>query len=249
VTDASLAAHPLRSYNDAMGGDGNSTDGPGGFGPNFVLAYSLVSGQADDGIEHEGSAQVGVLLGNLFDARRARPFSKSPPAALGLSVPYWGPTYVVRNVFRRHSPENWPNAPRRSDTCLILKIKRGGKVKDPIGHVYFLHNTAYSPREQDPRFSCITVRRKPWGDYLWGANNLALLANPFKPHPGKHVTWSPHNVMVHDYARFPKLVGRTHIPISPAGLANAEPLPNINDAGPWAAAQGPPLIGAAEHAR
>jgi len=91
-----------------------------------------------------------------------RPLTRGPPAALGLAVPYWGPTYIINNVFRRHSPEGWGPPPGFRDQGILLKLKRD-IAAEPNGFVYFLHNTAYSPQPDEARFMSIVPNLPKWG--------------------------------------------------------------------------------------
>lgn len=247
ITDCSFEAHPLRSYNDGVGGNINFGPGPGGFGPNFVFSYNFVSGAADDAIEHEGSCANGIILGNTFDNRILRPDTRGSASPLAMSSTYWGPTMVARNRFVRHSPEGWGSTDPRENRGPILKIKRFSPAKNSYGNdgrILLFNNTAYAPSiELAFHKACPTM--EGWGGHLRGHNNLFLTREgPSDSFPGEDVVWSPSNRIVLEWSEWPAM--QLGIPAlkSAAGLRVADPLPNVTDGGPFAVEAANGLIGA-----
>lgn len=202
ITDTSMVAHPLRSTNDHLGGDHNFTRLVGGFGPNFVLSHNYLTGFADDAVEQEGSAQVGVILGNYVHARRARPFTRSPAAVFALSVAYWGPTLLVDNTVVRHSPERWGPPAGVNNLGTVLKIQRLN-VEEPFGEVLYHHNTSGSPPGETYLFRSLTPSIPNWGGYAEAHNNIALTQNePRAFFPGPSTVWGAGNLVTADLAEF-----------------------------------------------
>jgi hypothetical protein len=236
LTDLSASAAPPRSYNDVVGGDFNKTPGVGGFGPNFVLAYSYLSGAVDDLAEHEGSAQDGVVLGDFFDAVPARSYTRSPRSGLSLSTPYWGPTYVLRNVFRRRLPDFYEG---RAVDGRAFKIQRDMKGGDDTGVVLMFHNTVLGGLT----IEAMTGAGAPPA-HIVGRNNLFdAPAAPSLDAPG--MDWGNGAVEIPraDSARV--FAGGDPAPRGKGAWSRgAVPLDNINDAGPWAF-EGAPIFGAA----
>jgi len=234
ITDVSIAAPGLRAYNDALGGDRNKTRGVGGFGPNFVLAYSHVSGAVDDLVEHEGSGQNGLILGNFFDAVPARPYTRSPRAHLGLSTPFWGPTYIVRNLLRRSAPEDFRG---RGRDGRAFKIQRTMKEGDDTGRIVLLHNTVFGA----PMLAAMTGSGGPLGHVTGAANLFATPAADGDAAEGPGMIWREDAALSPDDAT--ALDAASGAPTDEGPWRRAPALANINDAGPWAWA-GAALFGA-----
>jgi hypothetical protein len=239
VSDVSIVATPLRSLNDALSGNHNFAPDVGGFGPDFVLAHSYVSGAVDDLVEHEGAAPAGVILGNFFDAEPARSYTRSPRFHLALSTAYWGPTYVARNVLRRVSPARHEG---RSVDGRGFKIQRDPDRGEEHGRMVFWHNTIFG----DGMLDALSGSGGPLR-FVTGRNNLFHV----RPEEASDLIEDPTN----DWRDGALVLSRREAAMAFNGADHrllaegpwvraAVPLANINDAGPFAWA-GPAVFGAA----
>jgi hypothetical protein len=248
-TDNTFAAHGMRSQNDLIGGYSNFNKVNGFPGRDSDIAYNLMAGAADDTAELEGMGLMYVILHNFFDMTPLRRWSNGPATTLGLSIPYWGPTYIVRNIIVRPV-----NVDEYTIGGYFLKIQR--KNVTDSSRMIVLHNLAIGSTGAmaSPVAEAGTVIAK-----MTGYNNLFRMHNKqtFSTAPEMENNWGASNLLsggsisssgVRGPLPMPNFASGTYMaPANDTVAVNkAVLLSNINDGGPYAYSGTGPDVGAQE---
>ncbi len=249
VRDSAMWATDDRLYDDGARADANKAF-DGGKGCELVYAYNAMGGAADDTLEVEGANVCNLVLGNLLDQTRLRRWTSAPLVALACGAVVWGPLECERNLYRfgaYRGPEPDGPSPRRR---VIYKLDRdndgegrnGGAVAADValrGWFVAYHDGAICDPGERPRLS-VSGTGHPIVRAI-GENNVYVAAEPFRGELFDAQThenrWGRSNLQYASDADCPALSadGPWWDAAARDVAAAAEPLPNVNDGGPWGA--------------
>jgi hypothetical protein len=251
ILDCSVDIPRWKAVDELLSGDNDGTT-RGPCGPDFLLAHTFLSGSTDDALELDGPSANCAVVGFHVEARQIASESTSPRAVVSAAPIYWGPVVLARcvSVYAREPwmyvvpagspPFGWPQT-----RFLKLPRRQDGLTTDN-GWIFVWHCTV---RGEDGDFSQSDRREHA---HFWQtstgerftavANTLHRQRNDWTdPSPGADVAWG-----ANDFARqiFPGAdqtrqlgyIGGSAVLANPVLALPATRAANVNDGGPWAAA-------------